>query len=43
MLGALIMWIPGNLVYLIAMSVSFYSWFEKHEGAEDVLGAEQLS
>jgi len=43
MIGALIMWIPGNIVYLIAMSISFYSWFEKHEGEEDALGSEQLS
>lgn len=41
-LGALIMWIPGTIVYLIAMSFAFYSWFEQHEGQEDALGAEQL-
>ncbi len=41
-LGALIMWVPGTIVYLIAMSVAFYSWFEQHEGQEDALGSEQL-
>ncbi len=43
-LGALIMWIPGNLVYLIVMSVAFYFWFEQHEGEEDFQDlAEQTS
>ncbi len=41
-IGALIMWIPGTIIYLIAMSVAFYSWFERHEGKEDALGSEQL-
>ncbi len=41
-IGALIMWIPGTIVYLIAMSFAFYSWFEQHEGEENALGAEQL-
>jgi cytochrome c oxidase assembly factor CtaG len=41
-IGALIMWIPGTIVYLIAMSFAFYAWFEQHEGEEDALGAEQL-
>jgi putative membrane protein len=41
-LGAMIMWIPGTIVYLIMMSVAFYSWFEQHEGEEDALGSEQL-
>jgi len=38
-LGALIMWIPGNLVYMIVMSVAFYFWFEKHEGQEEPVEA----
>ena len=41
-LGARIMWIPGTIVYLIAMTFIFYAWFERHEGQEDALGAEQL-
>jgi len=35
--GALIMWIPGTIVYLIVMTFAFYSWFEQHEGEEDFL------
>ncbi|HEY7123236.1 MAG TPA: cytochrome c oxidase assembly protein [Ktedonobacterales bacterium] len=31
MLGSLIMWIPGNLVYLIVMSIAFYFWFNEQE------------
>ena len=31
MLGALIMWIPGNLVYLLVMSIAFYVWLDKME------------
>jgi putative membrane protein len=34
-IGALIMWIPGTIVYLFAMSIAFYYWFEQHEGEED--------
>jgi cytochrome c oxidase assembly factor CtaG len=31
MLGSLIMWIPGNLVYVIVMSAAFYYWLNEQE------------
>jgi cytochrome c oxidase assembly factor CtaG len=31
MLGSLIMWIPGNLVYVVVMSIAFYFWFNEQE------------
>lgn len=31
MLGSLIMWIPGNLVYVIVMSAAFYFWLNEQE------------
>ena len=40
-IGALIMWVPGTIVYLFAMSIVFYFWFEQHEGEEDFGASEQ--
>lgn len=31
MLGSLIMWIPGNLVYVMVMSAAFYFWLNEQE------------
>lgn len=33
-LGGLIMWIPGSLIYLTALSVLFFRWFGENEGPE---------
>ncbi len=32
-LGGLIMWIPGNFIYIIAMSIVFFHWIDR-QGAE---------
>ncbi|MBU96854.1 MAG: hypothetical protein CL901_02055, partial [Dehalococcoidia bacterium] len=29
--GGLLMWIPGNLVYLATMMVLFFKWFNEEE------------
>ena len=31
-LGGLIMWVPGGLVYLLAISIVFFTWFSRQEG-----------
>lgn len=41
MLGGLIMWIPGNLVYVLVMSIAFYFWFEKQEAQQVALEEQQ--
>ncbi len=30
-IGGLIMWVPGNFVYLLTMTVLFFKWFESEE------------
>lgn len=30
-LGGLLMWVPGNLVYLLAISILFFVWFSRQE------------
>lgn len=42
-LGGLIMWIPGSLVYLLALSVLFFRWFGEHEDMEKEVGAGGLA
>lgn len=30
-IGGLIMWIPGGMVYFIAISILFFAWLEQEE------------
>jgi cytochrome c oxidase assembly factor CtaG len=41
-LGGLIMWLPTNIPYLIALSVLFFQWVGEHDQAER-LAAEELA
>lgn len=34
-LGGLIMWIPGNFVYILVMSIVFFQWVEHSDDAQD--------
>ena len=33
-LGGLIMWVPGNMVYIVIMSVLFIRWMQKQEAKQ---------
>src|SRR6185312_7368186 len=33
-LGGLIMWIPGNLLYIVIMSILFIRWMQKQEAKQ---------
>lgn len=39
-LGGLIMWLPSNIPYLIALSVIFFQWVSDHDRAERVAAGE---
>lgn len=40
-LGGLIMWVPGNIIYIIIVSILFIRWMQKQEATQRTEEAKQ--